>query len=151
MTYKIIAISTKPSLSTPNFDEWLSTVPESALAEFPDAAGKTPVQVIEDSVAALLNPADGFISAGRPAAGIYSEMIHSPCSARLTPICVVPEASELVSTWETVWTSKVHWLNATAANSSIDGNDEVQLAGGYLRKLYKIEHNITSETFETSI
>lgn len=151
MPYKIIAISTKPSLSTPNFDEWLLTVPESAIAAFPDAAGKTPVQVIADSVGELGDPAKGFIGSGKPAPGIYPEMIHSPCSARLTPVCVVPESSDLVSTWEVVWTSKVHWLNAASANSFTDQKSEIQSAGGYLRKLYKIEHNITSETFEANI
>ena len=129
MPYKITSVTTKPNLSVPDFDVWLSTVPESAIAEFPDAAGKTPVQVIEDSVTALDNPAAGFISQGS-----------------------VPDDNELIWTWEAVWASQSDWNNAASNNSYINGNiDQGELAGNYLRKLYNTENNITVENFEANI
>ena len=127
MTYKITSVTTKPNLSVPNFDTWLSTVPASAIAQFPDAAGKTPVQVIEDSVKKLKNPAAGFISEG----GSHSN-------------------DQLVWTWESVWESKEDWSAAIASITYIDGQaDEGELAAGYIRKLYLTENNITVENFET--
>ena len=126
MAYKIINISTKPNLSVPDFDVWLSTVPESAIAAFPDAAGKTPVQVIEDSVAALDDPAAGFISQG-----------------------AVADDNDLIWTWEAIWQSQADWSNAAATNSFTSGN--VETAGSYLRKLYLSENGITVETFESNI
>ena len=126
MPYKITSVSTKPNLSVPNFNEWLSTVPESTIAAFPDAAGKTPLQVIEDSVAELDDPAAGFISQGS-----------------------VPDADDLVWTWESVWNSKEHWTNAVAESSFTSAN--VESAGSFLRQLYHTENNITVETFEANI
>lgn len=129
MPYKITSITTKPNLSVPDFDVWLSTVPQSAIAGFPDAAGKTPVQVIEDSVAELDDPAQGFISQGS-----------------------VPDEDDLVWTWEAIWESQADWANAVAKNSYVDGNvTQGQLAGGYLRSLYITENNITVETFYSNI
>ena len=129
MAYKITSITTKPNVSVPDFDVWLSTVPESAIAAFPDAAGKTPVQVIEDSVAELDDPATGFISQGS-----------------------VPDDDDLIWTWEAVWASQSDWSNAVAKNSYINGNiAQGELAGGYLRKLYLSENGITVETFYSNI
>ena len=129
MAYKITSITTKPNVSVPNFDEWISTVPESAIAAFPDAAGKTPVQVIEDSMAELDNPAAGFISQGS-----------------------VPDDNDLIWTWEAVWESQADWKNAVATNNYINGNiAQGELAGGYLRKLYLTENGITVENFESNI
>ena len=126
MSYKITSITTKPNLSVPNFDTWLSTVPESAIAAFPDAAGKTPVQVIEDSVTELDNPAKGFISQGSVAGD-----------------------NELIWTWESIWESQADWTNAAATSSFTSGN--VETAGSYLRKLYQTENGITVENFESNI
>ena len=137
MAYKITSITTKPNVSVPDFDVWLSTVPESAIAAFPDAAGKTPVQVIEDSVAALDDPAAGFISQG-----------------------AVPDEDELSWTWESIWASQADWLNATAINNITTGNiicsgnvtsGNVETAGSYLRKLYWSENGITVENFYSNI
>jgi hypothetical protein len=129
MPYKITSITTKPNLSVPDFDVWLSTVPQSAIAGFPDAAGKTPVQVIQDSVAELDDPAQGFISQGS-----------------------VPDEDDLVWTWEAIWESQADWANASAKTSYVDGNvAQGQLAGGYLRSLYITENNITVETFYSNI
>jgi hypothetical protein len=129
MAYKITSITTKPNVSVPDFDVWLSTVPESAIAAFPDAAGKTPVQVIEDSVTELDNPAEGFISQG-----------------------AVADDNDLIWTWESIWTSQADWSNAVATNSYINGNiEQGQLAGDYLRKLYLSENGITVETFFSNI
>lgn len=126
MPYKITSVTTKPNLSTPNFDEWLLTVPESAIAAFPDAAGKTPVQVIQESVTALDNPAAGFISQ-----------------------VSVPDNDDLVWTWEAVWNSKEDWANAANATSFTAPN--VETAGSFLRNLYFTENNITVENFEANI
>lgn len=126
MSYKITSVTTKPNLSTPNFDDWIGTVPESVIAAFPDAAGKTPVQVIEESVTALDNPAAGFISQGS-----------------------VPDTDDLVWTWEAVWDSKEDWTNAVIASSFTAPN--VETAGSFLRKLYISENNITVENFEANI
>ena len=126
MVYKITSITTKPNVSVPDFDVWLSTVPESAIAAFPDAAGKTPVQVIEDSVAELDDPAKGFISQGS-----------------------TPDDNDLIWTWEAIWTSQTDWSNAAAKNSFTSGN--VDTAGSYLRKLYLSENGITVENFESNI
>lgn len=126
MPYKITSVTTKPNLSVPDFDVWISTVPQSVLAPFPDAVGKTPVQVIEESVTALDNPAAGFISQGS-----------------------VPDEDDLVWTWETVWDSKAHWSNAVAASSFTAPN--VETAGSFLRNLYLSENNITVENFEANI
>ena len=129
MAYKITSITTKPNVSVPDFDVWLSTVPESAIATFPDAAGKTPVQVIEDSVAELDDPAKGFISQG-----------------------AVASDNDLIWTWEAIWQSQDDWTNAVATNSYINGNiDQGELAGGYLRRLYRSENGITVETFFSNI
>ena len=126
MPYKITSITTKPNLSVPDFDVWLSTVPDSAIAAFPDTAGKTPVQVIEDSVAELDDPAKGFISQG-----------------------AVADDNDLIWTWEAIWQSQADWSNAVATNSFTSGN--VETAGSYLRKLYLSENGITVETFEANI
>ena len=126
MPYKITSVTTKPSLSTPNFDEWLLSVPESAIAAFPDAAGKTPVQVINESVAALDNAAAGFISQGS-----------------------VPDTDDLVWTREAVWSTKEDWQAAVLASSFNAGN--VETAGSFLRKLYNTENGITVENFEANI
>ena len=126
MPYKITSVTTKPNLSVPDFDVWLSTVPESAIAEFPDAAGKTPTQLIEDSITALDNPAAGFISQGS-----------------------VPDADDLVWTWESVWDSKEDWTNAVIASSFTGPN--VETVGSFLRQLYRTENNITVENFEANI
>ena len=126
MAFKITSITTKPNVSVPDFDVWLSTVPESAIAAFPDAAEKTPVQVIEDSVAALDDPAAGFISQG-----------------------AVADDNDLIWTWEAIWQSQADWSNAAATNSFTSGN--VETAGSYLRKLYLSENGITVETFEANI
>ena len=125
MTYKITSISTKPNVSVPDLGPWLSTVPESAIATFPDAVGKTPTQVILDSVAELYDPAKGFISQG-------------------TTI-----NDDLSWTWEAIWQSQADWSNAVATNSFTSGN--VETAGSYLRKLYLSENGITVETFEANI
>ena len=129
MAFKITSVTTKPNVSVPDFDVWLSTVPESAIAAFPDAAGKTPVQVIEDSVTELDNPAKGFISQGS-----------------------APDDNDLIWTWESIWTSQADWANAIATNSYINGNiAQGELAAGYLRKLYLTENGITVENFESNI
>ena len=137
MPYKITSVTTKPSLSTPNFDEWLLTVPESVLAAFPDAAGKTPTQVIEDSVAILSDPAEGFISQGG-----------------------VPDNDDLSWTWEAVWASKEHWANSVAKSHFIAAEtpsdcspkqEDIEKASSFLRKLYRTENNITVENFEANI
>jgi hypothetical protein len=126
MAYKITSITTKPNVSVPDFDVWLSTVPESVIAAFPDAAGKTPVQVIEDSVAELDDPAKGFISQG-----------------------AVADDNNLIWTWEAIWTSQADWANAVTTNSLISAN--VETAGSYLRRLYQTENGITVEKFESNI
>jgi len=126
MAFKITSITTKPNVSVPDFDVWLSTVPESAIAAFPDAAGKTPVQVIEDSVAELDDPAKGFISQG-----------------------AVADDNDLIWTWESIWNSQADWNVAVATNSFTSGN--VETAGSYLRKLYLSENGITVETFFSNI
>jgi len=126
MAYKIINVSTKPNVSVPDFDVWLSTVPESVIAAFPDAAGKTPVQVIEESVAALDDPANGFISQGS-----------------------VPSDSNLIWTWESIWTSQADWSNAVTTHCLISGN--IETAGSYLRRLYQTENGITVEAFFSNI
>ena len=126
MAFKITSVTTKPNVSVPDFDVWLSTVPESAIAAFPDAAGKTPVQVIEESVAALDDPANGFISQGS-----------------------VPSDSNLIWTWESIWDSQADWNVAVATNSFTSGN--VETAGSYLRKLYQTENGITVENFYSNI
>ena len=129
MAYKITSITTKPNISVPDFDVWLSTVPESAIAAFPDAAGKTPVQVIEDSVAELDDPAAGFISQGS-----------------------VADDNDLIWIWESIWESQADWNVAVATNSFTSGNiEQGQLAGDYLRKLYRSENGITVETFFSNI
>jgi hypothetical protein len=129
MAFKITSITTKPNLSVPDFDVWLSTVPESAIAAFPDTAGRTPVQVIEDSVAVLDDPAKGFISQG-----------------------AIPDDNDLIWTWEAVWASQSDWSNAVAKNSYINGNiAQGELAGSYLRKLYQTENGITVENFYSNI
>ena len=131
MAYKITSITTKPNVSVPDFDVWLSTVPESAIAAFPDAAGRTPVQVIEDSVAELDDPAKGFISQG-----------------------AVADDNDLIWTWESIWQSQADWANAVIISNFIDGNTapgNVQTVGSYLRKLYQTENGITVETFESNI
>jgi hypothetical protein len=131
MAFKITSITTKPNVSVPDFDVWLSTVPESAIAAFPDAAGKTPVQVIEDSVAELDDPANGFISQGS-----------------------VPDDNDLIWTWEAIWASQADWTNAVRINSFIDGNvasGNVETVGSYLRNLYLTENGITVETFYSNI
>ena len=126
MAYKITSITTKPNVSVPDFDVWLSTVPESAIAAFPDAAGKTPVQVIEDSVAELDDPAKGFISQG-----------------------AVASDDDLIWTWEAIWASQADWNVAVNTNSFTSGN--VDTAGSYLRKLYQTENGITVENFYSNI
>jgi len=126
MAYKITSITTKPNVSVPDFDVWLSTVPESAIAAFPDAAGKTPVQVIEDSVAELDDPAKGFISQG-----------------------AVADDNDLIWTWEAIWASQADWNVAVNTNSFTSGN--VETAGSYLRKLYLSENGITVEKFESNV
>ena len=126
MAYKITSITTKPNVSVPDFDVWLGTVPESAIAAFPDAAGKTPVQVIEDSVAELDDPAKGFISQG-----------------------AVADDNDLIWTWESIWDSQADWNVAVATNSFTSGN--VETAGSYLRKLYQTENGITVENFYSNI
>jgi hypothetical protein len=126
MAFKITSITTKPNVSVPDFDVWLSTVPESAIAAFPDAAGKTPVQVIEDSVAELDDPAKGFISQG-----------------------AVADDNDLIWTWEAIWQSQTDWNVAVATNSFTSGN--VETAGSYLRKLYQTENGITVENFYSNI
>ena len=126
MAYKITSITTKPNVSVPDFDVWLSTVPESAIAAFPDAAGKTPVQVIEDSVAELDDPAKGFISQG-----------------------AVADDNDLIWTWEAIWASQADWNVAVNTNSFTSGN--VETAGSYLRKLYLSENGITVENFDSNI
>ena len=129
MAYKITSITTKPNVSVPNFDVWLTTVPESAIAAFPDAAGKTPVQVIEDSVAELDDPAKGFISQG-----------------------AVADDNDLIWTWEAIWTSQTAFANAAAVNNYVNGKAvQGDLAAGYLRKLYLSENGITVETFFSNI
>lgn len=129
MPYKITSVTTKPNLSVPNFDVWLTTVPQSVLDPYPDAAGKTPEQVINESITTLDNPAIGFISEG-----------------------AVPDEDDLVWTWETVWVDKSAWSNALVKNTYIDGNANVGLtAGGFLRQLYMTENNITVENFESNI
>ena len=131
MAFKITSITTKPNVSVPDFDVWLSTVPESAIAAFPDAAGRTPVQVIEDSVAELDDPAKGFISQG-----------------------AVADDNDLIWTWESIWQSQADWANAVIISNFIDGNTapgNVQTVGSYLRKLYQTENGITVETFESNI
>ena len=126
MAYKITSITTKPNVSVPDFDVWLSTVPESAIAAFPDTAGRTPVQVIEDSVAELDDLAKGFISQG-----------------------AVADDNDLIWTWEAIWQSQADWSNAAATTSFTSGN--VETASSYLRKLYLSENGITVETFESNI
>jgi hypothetical protein len=127
MAYKITSITTKPNVSVPDFWPWLSTVPESAIAAFPDAVGKTPVQVILDSVAELDDPAKGFISQGTTV------------------------NDNLSWTWEAIWTNYSDWSNAASNNSYINGNiTQGQLAGGYLRKLYLSENGITVEKFQSN-
>ena len=126
MPYKITSITTKPNLSVPDFDVWLSTVPDSAIAAFPDTAGKTPVQVIEDFVAELDNPAKGFISQG-----------------------AVADDNDLIWTWEAIWQSQSDWTNAVVTNSFNSGN--IETAGSYLRNLYLSENGITVETFFSNI
>jgi hypothetical protein len=126
MAFKITSVTTKPNVSVSDFDVWLSTVPESAIAAFPDAAGKTPVQVIEDSVAELDDPVKGFISQG-----------------------AVADDNDLIWTWESIWTSQADWNVAVATNSFTSGN--VETAGSYLRKLYQTENGITVESFESNI
>ena len=131
MAFKITSITTKPNVSVPDFDVWLSTVPESAIAAFPDTAGRTPVQVIEDSVAELDDPAKGFISQG-----------------------AVADDNNLIWTWESIWESQADWTNAVIVNSFIDGNvapGNVETVGSYLRKLYLSENGITIEKFESNI
>lgn len=131
MAYKITSITTKPNVSVPDFDVWLSTVPESAIAAFPDTAGRTPVQVIEDSVAELDDPAKGFISEG-----------------------AVTSDNDLIWTWESIWASQADWTNAVIINSYIDGNvapGNVETVGSYLRKLYRTENGITVENFYSNI
>ena len=131
MAYKITSITTKPNVSVPDFDVWLSTVPESAIAAFPDAAGRTPVQVIEDSVAELDDPVKGFISQG-----------------------AVADDNNLIWTWESIWESQADWTNAVIINSFIDGNvapGNVETVGSYLRKLYLSENGITVENFYSNI
>jgi len=131
MAFKITSITTKPNVSVPDFDVWLSTVPESAIAAFPDTAGRTPVQVIEDSVAELDDPAKGFISQG-----------------------AVPDDNDLIWTWEAIWQSQADWANAVIISNFIDGNvapGNVQTVGSYLRKLYQTENGITVETFYSNI
>ena len=131
MAFKITSITTKPNVSVPDFDVWLSTVPESAIAAFPDTAGRTPVQVIEDSVAELDDPVKGFISQG-----------------------AVADDNNLIWTWESIWESQADWTNAVIINSFIDGNvapGNVETVGSYLRKLYRSENGITVETFESNI
>ena len=126
MAYKITNITTKPNVSVPDFDVWLSTVPESAIAAFPDAAGKTPAQVILDSVAELDDPAKGFISQG-----------------------AVADDNDLIWTWEAIWVSQADWNVAVNTNSFTSGN--VETAGSYLRKLYLSENGITVEKFESNV
>jgi hypothetical protein len=131
MAFKITSITTKPNVSVPDFDVWLSTVPESAIAAFPDTAGRTPVQVIEDSVVELDDPAKGFISQG-----------------------AVADDNDLIWTWESIWESQADWTNAVIVNSFIDGNiapGNVETVGSYLRKLYISENGITVEKFESNI
>ena len=131
MAYKITSITTKPNVSVPDFDVWLSTVPESAIAAFPDTAGRTPVQVIEDSVAELDDPVKGFISQG-----------------------AVADDNNLIWTWESIWESQADWTNAVIINSFIDGNvapGNVETVGSYLRKLYLSENGITVENFYSNI
>lgn len=125
MPYKLTSVVTKPNLSVPNFDVWLSTVPQSVLAPFPDATGKTPLQVIEESVT-MGNLAAGFISASS-----------------------VPDDDDLVWTGETIWESKAHWEASTQNMSFTSGN--TQTAGSFLRQLYRSENNITVEKFEANI
>jgi len=126
MAYKIINVSTKPNVSVPDFDVWLTTVPESAIAAFPDAAGKTPVQVILDSVAELDDPAKGFISQSS-----------------------VADDNDLIWTWEAIWTSQADWANAVTTNCLTSAN--VETAGSYLRRLYRSENGITVENFYSNI
>ena len=126
MAFKITSVTTKPNVSVPDFDVWLSTVPESAIAAFPDAVGKTPVQVIEDSVAELDDPAKCFISQGS-----------------------VADDNDLIWTWESIWDSQSDWNVAVATNSFTSGN--VETAGSYLRKLYQTENGITVENFYSNI
>lgn len=129
MPYKITSVTTKPNLSVPDFDVWLSTVPQSVLDPFPDAAGKTPQQVIDDAVQTLDDPAEGYISSG-----------------------AVPDEDDLVWTWEAIWESKEAWVAAATKNNFVDGNAAVgQTAAGYLRQLYLTENNITVENFESNI
>jgi hypothetical protein len=84
------------------------------------------VQVIEDSVAELDDPAKGFISQGAAA-----------------------DDNDLIWTWESIWQSQADWANAVIISNFIDGN--VETAGSYLRKLYQTENGITVETFESNI
>ena len=126
MAFKITSITTKPNVSVPDFDTWLSTVPESAIAAFPDTAGKTPAQVILDSVAELNDPAKGFISQGS-----------------------VADDNDLIWTWEAIWASQADWNVAVNTNSFTSGN--VETAGSYLRKLYLSENGITVENFDSNI
>ena len=129
MAYKITSITTKPNVSVPDFDVWLSTVPESAIAAFPDTAGRTPVQVIADSVVELDDPAKGFISQGS-----------------------VASDNDLIWTWEAIWESQAAFANAAAVNNYVNGKGaQGDLAGGYLRKLYLSENGITVENFESNI
>jgi len=87
------------------------------------------VQVIEDSVVELDDPAAGFISQGS-----------------------VPDEDDLVWTWESIWDTQADWNNAAAKNSYVDGNvSQGQLAADYLRGLYVTENNITVDTFYSNI
>ena len=86
----------------------------------------TPVQVIEDSVAELDDPAKGFISQG-----------------------AVADDNDLIWTWESIWASQADWNVADNTNSFTSGN--VETAGSYLRKLYLSENGITVETFFSNI
>lgn len=93
MPFKITNITRKPSADVPDFDEWLHSLDSSFLKNYPEVAGKTPAEVIEEHIPKHMAHTD-------PVLGFVSERSW---------------ASEDNLTWyyESVWESKSHWQNAT--------------------------------------
>lgn len=151
MRYKVTNITTKSSADVPDFDEWLSQQDALLLSEFPECAGKTPSQVIQESMAVYSDPSRGFISS----------------SSRVSD-------DGLSWTWETIWESKEAFKNSInktnnieldvavvdkeTGESVVDANGNVvwqkkETAGAYIRRMYNETYGaeLTCETFEADI
>lgn len=133
MPYKTTAITRKSSAAIPDFDEWLDQQDSSILADYPECVGKTPAQVLQESMEVYSDPAKGFISS----------------SSRVSD-------DGLSWTWETIWESREAYQsseNVAAGNTGeTDQNLKVSPAL-HIKQLYKnaFPNGFTHTWTETNI